>query len=113
MCYRILKLMVLLCQKRYPSKADDEQEWIPQKTKPSSYSLKTCLFRYMEFSSPPWEKKDIISHCIGILEIFRNHPGVHLKSFFNPELNVVYINHEALAVCSQICDRLRSWLIVD
>ena len=105
--------MVLLCQQANPSKADEGQEWIPQKTKPSSYSLKTCLFSYMEFSSAPWEKKDILSHCIGILEIFINHPGIHLKSFFNPNLKVEYINHEALAVCSQIRDRLRSWLTVD
>ncbi len=63
----------------------------------------------MEFNSPPWKKKDIIFNCIGTLEVFITHPGVHLKSFINPELNVAYIDHEALAVCSQICDRLRSW----
>ncbi|XP_032778081.2 LOW QUALITY PROTEIN: uncharacterized protein LOC116916887 [Daphnia magna] len=112
MCYRVLKLLVMLCQRSKSAMADDaHQHMIKQKTKPSTYSLKTCLFRYMEFNNPPWSQEDAISHCIGILEVLLTHPGVHLKSFFNPQLTVAYIDHEALAVCSQICDRLRSCVI--
>ena len=64
----------------------------------------------MRLNSPPWREGDVIRHCIAILEVllyFVTYPGVHLKSFFNPLLNVSYIDHEALAVCSKICDRLQ------
>lgn len=107
-CYRILKLLVLLYQHW---KSENTQQLIPQKTKPSTYTIKTCLFHYMEFKCPPWKKEDTIINCIGILEVLTTHPGIYLKSFFNQDLNVTYIDHETLTVCSEICDRLRSCLI--
>ena len=64
-----------------------------------------CLFRYMRLNSPPWREEDVIEMWSTTVSrswksyilYFVTYPGVPLKSFFNPLLNVSYIDHEALA----------------
>ncbi|XP_046645135.1 uncharacterized protein LOC124335746 isoform X3 [Daphnia pulicaria] len=97
-CYCLLKLFVLLV-----SHIDE----CFGKTKPSSYAIKTCLFNYVKKNPPPWEKRCIVKHCIGICTEFLDTKE-KINSFFEKSLTVYVIKYESRYVMNKIRDRLKS-----
>jgi hypothetical protein len=97
-CYCLLKLFVLLV-----SHIDE----CFGKTKPSSYAIKKCLFNYVKKNPPPWEKRCIVKHCIGICTEFLDTKE-KINSFFEKSLTVYVIKYESRYVMNKIRDRLKS-----
>lgn len=81
-CYCLMKLFTLLVA--------TNSDGVSRKTKPSSYALKTCLFKQVVRRGLPWETKNISDYCRGICKEFATDEEI--VSFFDSSLSVYIIN---------------------
>jgi len=50
---------------------------------PSSFILKTSLLIYMELNPPPWKGKDVIQHCMGVIDVMLDKHDFSMSFFDN------------------------------
>lgn len=99
-CYRLLKLLVLLV-----AHTDDGNP--SRKTKPSSYAIKTCLFKFVTKNRVPWNERHMGLYCRGICNEFLEERN-QINSFFDHSLPVYIIKNESREVMTAIKNRLES-----
>lgn len=99
-CYCLLKLFIIIV-------SNLNQNQVVQKPKPSSYALKTCLFRYISKNlSTSFKESEMWNYCRGVCEEFLNE-SENLNSFFYCNLPVYVIDSESRQIIKQIYDKLK------